>query len=86
MTPAKNQPAPTSKRTSDRSERVAGSGRVPSKQRAAGQAARSYTVSVLGDIPPDLADRVAHAHAKAMLAGGFPDRASRATKKEAKSG
>ena len=86
MTPPEHERRPLTGRTGDHSARAVGPVRAPSKQRAAGQPTGSYTVSVIGDIPPDLADRVAHAHARAMLAGGSPDRASRSAKKEAKGG
>ena len=60
--------------------------KVRSQQSRPRKPTARYTVSVIGDIPRDLADRVAHAHAQAMLAGGSPDRASRAGKKAAKGG
>ncbi len=84
MTSPQHERRPNTRKPGDHSARAVGPVRAPSKQRAAGQPTGSYTVSVVGDIPPDLADRVAHAHAKAMLTGGSLDRASRAAKQETK--
>ena len=70
-------------RTDARSAGV-GAVKVGSQQSRANKPTTRYIVSVIGDVPPDLADRVAHAHAHAMLAGGSLDRASRSAKKEEK--
>ena len=85
MTPNKNGRRPTTGRTGARSAGV-GKVKVRSQHSLTNKPTARYTVSVIGDIPPDLADRVAHAHARAMLAGGSPDRVSRSPKKEAKGG
>ena len=85
MTPNKNRGRPILERTVGQRARV-GTVSVGSRQNRTRKPTARYTVSVVGDIPPDLADRVAHAHARAMLAGGSPDRASRSAKKEAQDG
>ena len=85
MTPPEHERRPLTGRTGDHSARV-GAVSVRSKQPDADQPVRGYTVSAIGDAPPDLAHRVPHARAQAMIARGSPDRASRAAKKVAKPG
>ena len=83
MTHNKNGGRPILERTVGQRARV-GTVSVGSRQNRTRKPTARYTVSVIGDVPTDLGDRVTQAHAQAIIAGGFLDRANRAAKQETK--